>query len=138
MNAILHLKDEDNILSGHTKDIQVAYTVHDSLKFFKGFVVVESEDAVDQTVRCLVQLHDYEFRFNRLEEDGRQHVWRTLTSPWDFTSEDYEKLAAFVMDGHQINNAMRLANLWAKGSQQSLNVEHCIRFCYRVTNVTSP
>lgn len=92
-----------------------------TIEYFNGVLILTSNlaDTIDEAFasRIHVSLH-----YPELGVTERAKVWRNFLGKWSSqeTPFDYEKLAAYILNGRQIRSAVRVARSLSQDNQESL------------------
>ncbi|OCK86433.1 hypothetical protein K432DRAFT_430974 [Lepidopterella palustris CBS 459.81] len=117
-NVVQLLDEADVFLEAHgTYDLERNKLVSifaRSLEYYEGilFLITTSVDSIDAAFESQVHLS---FQYDELDVVSRHHVLSTFlkssTDVGKFTAEELDKLASFSLNGRQIKNVLKIAQL---------------------------
>ncbi|KAI9658680.1 MAG: hypothetical protein M1821_002240 [Bathelium mastoideum] len=97
------------------------------LEYFEGmlFLTTNRVDSIDAAFDSRIHLT---LEYDELDMDSRRHIWRTFLKKADnvgeFLDQEVDKLAETNMNGRQIKNVLKVAQLLAAKKEEALAFRH--------------
>ncbi|KAL9083052.1 MAG: hypothetical protein Q9165_008676 [Trypethelium subeluteriae] len=97
------------------------------LEYYEGilFLTTNRVDNIDAAFDSRIHLT---LEYDELNLDSRRYVWRTFLSKvsnvGEFSAADVDKLAEAILNGRQIKNVLKTAQLLASKKEEPLNFQH--------------
>ena len=143
-NAVLLLDEADVFLearSAHDLDRNQLVSVFlRLLEYYEGilFLTTNRIDNIDAAFDSRIHLT---LEYNELDLDSRRHVWRTFLNKVNnvgkFSEQELDKLAEVSLNGRQIKNVLKTAQLLAVRKEEALESKHVdIVLKLRATNAS--
>ena len=130
-NAVLLLDEADVFLearSSHDLERNKLVSIFlRLLEYYEGilFLTTNRVDNIDAAFESRIHLS---LEYEELDKEARRHVWRTFlgrsSDVGEFTPDQLESLAAVELNGRQIKNVLKTAQLLASKQDRSLVFEH--------------
>lgn len=130
-NAVLLLDEADVFLEARsTHDLERNKLVSIFLRlleYYEGilFLTTNRVDNIDAAFESRIHLS---LEYEELDREARRHVWQTFltraSNVGDFTKDQLESLAAVELNGRQIKNVLKTAQLLASKQEKPLLFEH--------------
>lgn len=130
-NAVLLLDEADVFLEARgTHDLERNKLVSIFLRlleYYEGilFLTTNRVDNIDAAFESRIHLS---LEYDQLDREARHHVWKTFltraSNVGDFTTDELESLASVELNGRQIKNVLKTAQLLASKQDKPLLFEH--------------
>lgn len=101
------------------------------LEYYEGilFLTTNRVDSIDAAFQSRIHIS---MEYNELSAASRRHVWSNFMSSgttqthqtYGFSDADLDKLAEYQMNGREIKNVLKTAQLLARRKKENLSVSH--------------